>query len=71
MALERNEFFPLFVLKLGVRNKSEFHVYLLGILNPIKFKIAGQFILLFKISYINIISIISRLMLRESIPIEF
>jgi hypothetical protein len=38
MALEKNEFFPLFVLKLGVWNKSEFRVYLVGILNPIKLK---------------------------------
>jgi len=50
MALEKNEFFPLFVLKLGIWNKSEFCVYLLEMLNAIKFKIAGQFILLFQIS---------------------
>jgi len=49
MTLEKNEFFPLFVIKLGVWNKSELRIYLLIILNPIKYKIAGQFILLFKI----------------------
>jgi len=32
-------FFSLFVLKLGIWNKPEFCVYLLGVLNPITFKI--------------------------------
>jgi len=46
IALEKKNF-PLFVLKLGLRNKSEFCVYTYY---QIKFNRAGQFILLFKIA---------------------
>jgi len=46
MAIEKNEFFPLFVLKLGTWNKSQLRVNLLGILNPIKLKIVGQYIII-------------------------